>query len=126
MVDDGVRLAWDEGKPDEALGLWDEVIDTHRASSDPVVRWCVKAALTKKGLLLIELGRRREAVEVYRQIAARYAPDRGRYVQGALGNVLMAGVRIAVRLRLQRVGDWLLTRGWSGLPEGHPARRLSR
>jgi hypothetical protein len=124
MLDEASRLAWEAHEHEAAIRVWDGVVEQWGASTDPVLRWCVKAALYKKGLLLIELRRRAEAVTVYEQLVRRHAVGRNRYLVGAAAHAAAAAVTLGVALRLQEPFGRLMGRVWGWLPEEHPAKRL--
>jgi tetratricopeptide (TPR) repeat protein len=116
-------LAWELGQPEEAIAVWNEVVARFQGSADEYLRWAVRYALHKKALALIELGRRREAVTVYRYAAAVSAPSRNRGAHALVAYAIAAAVSLAVWLNLGGLAARLAERVSHWLPDSHPAKR---
>jgi hypothetical protein len=93
-------LAWELGRPEEAIEVWDEVSRRYSAAPEPALRDRATAALYKKALTLIQLGRRPDAFRVYREIAMRRGRSRGSLTQRMFALVMVAAVSVGLALRV--------------------------
>jgi tetratricopeptide (TPR) repeat protein len=62
-------------RPQEALAVYQQVIDDYRDDPSPVLRDRVASALVNRGNALRELGRQQEALAVYQQVIDDYRHD---------------------------------------------------
>jgi tetratricopeptide (TPR) repeat protein len=63
------------GRPEEAIAVYDEVLDRFGTDPDPLPRTRVAWALRNKGLVLGSLGRQSQAIAVFDDLIARYGTD---------------------------------------------------
>ena len=74
LVNKGVTLGG-LGRAEEAIAVYDQVVEGYRADDTPEVRATVAAALVNKGIVLAGLGRAEEAIAVYDPVVEGYGAD---------------------------------------------------
>lgn len=62
-------------RTNEAINIYEQIIEEHGADSTPAVRKQVAKAQLNKGFCLSQLGRREDAIATYDQLATNYAAD---------------------------------------------------
>ena len=103
---------WESGWDMEAAAVWDEIARRNESATESVMRRAAKRALREEGLILMEMNERRQALRVYRRLAAIFSPNRGRLVHEGLAHGFRALVWFAISIRLQGpvgrlVGKWV-------------------
>ncbi len=84
------------GRGEEAIAVYDDVVDRSGDSSDPGVRENTARALFNKANSLFRTGRHTEAIPVYDELATRFATDTTPALREAVGRALVnKGISLA-------------------------------